>query len=127
MSDWEKENKALWDISIPGRDYRENELENVPDILKENLSAEGVDKYMHFGVLAYAASSYLVDVLREFYYIDDEDKKTELQKTCIERIVRDLILGAEADEVNAFDEEDEYVNSMVEWIRYVFEEAQKKI
>ena len=127
MSDWEEENKSLWDLLIPGRDTRENELELVSDELKKVLSPVGVEKFLHMGVLAYAASNYLVDVLREFQYLDDSDKQTGLQSMCIDEVVNNLILGAEAEEVSAFDEEDEYVNSMVDWIRFVFEKARENI
>ena len=87
----------------------------VPDELKEELSAESLEKYMHVGVLAYASASYMIDIMEELSNIEDEEKRDRLQGMCIERVVTDLMLGSEVGE-----------DHVTDWARHVFRGAEER-
>jgi len=125
MIDDFKENEKLWNISIPGRDTREAELGMVDDELKETLSEKSLDKYMHAGVFAYSASSYMLDVMEELSYIEDEEKATRLQSLCLKRIITDLVFGVEGSYGTGGTEEVDVLNRLIDWASSVFEGGKK--
>lgn len=98
-----EENAELWALGIPGRDTIENELETVPEELKKNLSAEGLNKFMHAGVLAYASMCYLLDVIDELKHVEVSKAREELRTLAYSCVVQDLNFGAD---IETFEDEE---------------------